>query len=51
LLHLLVARQQRVLSLELELPSSDSQCSGISLSLQDKAPARAQSLRRAWMAG
>jgi predicted metalloprotease with PDZ domain len=51
LLHLLVARQQRVLSLALELPSSDSQCAGISLSLQDKAPARAQSLRRAWMAG
>lgn len=50
-LELLVARDQRMLSLALTLPTQDSAARPVCLGLLEKAPARAQSLRRAWLGG
>lgn len=49
-LTLQVSRDQRVLTLTVWLPQ-DSAAKPISLGLLEKAPARAQSLRRAWLGG
>ncbi len=50
-LQLLVSRDQRMLTLTLALPMQDSLARPICLGVLDKAPARAQSLRRAWLGG
>ncbi len=50
-LELLVTRDQRMLTLSLTLPTQDSAARPVCLGLLDKAPARAQSLRRAWLGG
>lgn len=50
-LALLVSRDQRMLNLTLSLPMQDSLARPICLGVLDKAPARAQSLRRAWLGG
>jgi len=50
-LELLVTRDQRMLTLSLMLPTQDSAARPVCLGLLDKAPARAQSLRRAWLGG
>lgn len=50
-LQLLVSRDQRMLPLTLSLPMQDSLARPICLGVLDKAPARAQSLRRAWLGG
>jgi predicted metalloprotease with PDZ domain len=50
-LELLVTRDQRMLALPLTLPMQDSAARPVCLGLLDKAPARAQSLRRAWLGG
>ncbi len=48
-LSLLVARDQRMLDLSLRLPLQDSAAKPVVLAPLDKAPARAQGLRRAWL--
>ncbi len=48
---LLVGREQRVLALPLRLPLDRPAGAPVLLSLADKAPARLQSLRRAWLRG
>jgi predicted metalloprotease with PDZ domain len=48
---LLVARDQRMLSLELMLPLEPQVGASVRLSPVDKAPARALGLRRAWLGG
>jgi predicted metalloprotease with PDZ domain len=50
-LQLLVSRDQRMLTLTLSLPQQDGLARPICLGVLDKAPARAQSLRRAWLGG
>ena len=50
-LELLVTRDQRMLTLVLALPTQDSAARPVCLGLLDKAPARAQGLRRAWLGG
>jgi len=50
-LQLLVARDQRMLTLTLTLPLQDSPARPVCLGPLEKAPARAQSLRRAWLGG
>jgi predicted metalloprotease with PDZ domain len=50
-LQLLVSRDQRMLPLTLALPLQESAARPICLGVLDKAPARAQSLRRAWLGG
>lgn len=50
-LELLVSRDQRVRGLSLLLPLQQAAVTPISLSPLDKAPARAQGLRRAWLTG
>ncbi|WP_343630923.1 PDZ domain-containing protein [Roseateles sp.] len=50
-LTLLVSRDQRMLTLKLALPAQDGAARPVCLGLLDKAPARAQSLRRAWLGG
>ncbi len=50
-LELLVTRDQRMLTLALTLPMQDSAARPVCLGLLEKAPARAQSLRRAWLGG
>ncbi len=50
-LELLVTRDQRMLTLVLTLPTQDSAARPVCLGLLDKAPARAQGLRRAWLGG
>ncbi|MBB2486652.1 M61 family metallopeptidase [Mitsuaria sp. WAJ17] len=50
-LELWVGREQRVLTLPLRLPLDRPAGAPVLLSLTDKAPARLQSLRRAWLHG
>ncbi|SEK57964.1 Predicted metalloprotease, contains C-terminal PDZ domain [Roseateles sp. YR242] len=50
-LQLLVSRDQRMLTLTLALPMQDALARPVCLGPLDKAPARAQSLRRAWLGG
>ena len=50
-LTLLVSRDQRMLTLKLALPAQEGAARPVCLGLLDKAPARAQSLRRAWLGG
>ncbi len=50
-MELLVGREQRVLSLPLHLPLARPAGAPVQLSLADKASARLQSLRRAWLQG
>jgi len=50
-LSFLVSRDQRLLSLAAELPAPRDCQAPVLLSLADKAPARAQGLRRAWLGG
>ncbi|OWQ87479.1 peptidase M61 [Roseateles aquatilis] len=50
-LSLLVTRDQRMLTLSMALPTQDSAARPVCLGPLDKAPARAQSLRRAWLGG
>ena len=51
-LHLLVGREQRVLDLALRMPESAvSVPVAVNLSIADKAAARAQTLRHAWLGG
>jgi predicted metalloprotease with PDZ domain len=47
----LVARDQRVLTLQLQLPTDQAATTPVLLSPAAKAPARALSLRRAWLGG
>jgi len=46
-----VGREQRVLALALRLPLDRPAGAPVLLNLTDKAPARLQSLRRAWLQG
>ena len=50
-LRLLLARDQRLLELELDLPAAHAEQAAVLLSPADKAPARALGLRRAWLTG
>jgi predicted metalloprotease with PDZ domain len=50
-LQLLVARDQRLLTLSLMLPLEAPAAAPVRLALAEKAPARALGLRRAWLAG
>ncbi|MGM9517002.1 M61 family metallopeptidase [Roseateles sp. DB2] len=50
-LDLWVGREQRALALQLRLPLDRPAGAPVLLSLTDKAPARLQSLRRAWLQG
>ena len=50
-LRLLVSRDQRLIELEAELPAARPCMAPVLLSVNDKAPARALGLRRAWLAG
>ncbi|MEJ5998992.1 PDZ domain-containing protein [Paucibacter sp. AS307] len=47
----LVVRDQRVLTLLLHLPTGEAAATPVALSPEAKAPARALSLRRAWLGG
>ena len=50
-LHWLVARDQRLLELKLQVPPASASGPSVSLSLADKASPRAAGLRRAWLGG